>query len=443
MRRLAFIVCFVLLFLLSNTVFAETERETYSLSEIIEFALRNNPGLASSAKDVEIDSDGVSLAQAGKMPRIDFSSGASRFRYATPLTPISGAPSSGTGFPQFDNTIYDAGLSFVLPLYRGGRLDHEIEIAEIKKSISEDRLQMNRQDLVYNLTGIYYKILQLERLLTANEEAVRQLGAHNKNVELFLKAGTVPRVELLKTEAELAHARQAVLLISNNLESARELLKALMGVKDMGRSITLTADTYHSDKYPLIGEGLNKAFVQRPDYKAALKKIKVAETRIKYIEGKRLPALNFSGEYIDKSGENINFKENWSIMLRLNLPIFDGGTIKSEADREKKRAEKAQEEERSLRNNIVYEVKNSYMNIENAVARIEVAGKAIEAAKETLRVEQLRYETGAGISADIIDAQTTLLRAETDYCQALFDKEMAIASFKRAIGENMYAEVSR
>jgi len=39
----------------------------------------------------------------------------------------------------------------------------------------------------------------------------------------------------------------------------------------------------------------------------------------------------------------------------------------------------------------------------------------------------------------VIDAQNVLLRAETDYYQALYDKFIALASLRRAIGE-VFAE---
>lgn len=100
-------------------------------------------------------------------------------------------------------------------------------------------LRMNKQELIYNLTSVYYKIYQLEKLLEATKASVRQLEAHKRNVELFLKAGTVPKVELLKTEVELAHAKQNVLAVKNSLESAYELLKTLMGIEDTNKKYPL------------------------------------------------------------------------------------------------------------------------------------------------------------------------------------------------------------
>lgn len=434
---------FISLLFVSSTAYAEMNKTSYTLSDAIEFAVKNNPRIIQSSKDVEIGTYGISEAKANKMPRLDFNSGATRYRYASPITPISGSPIKGSGFPEFDSNIYDFGVSFILPLYRGGRLDAGVTIAEIKKSIAEDMFRMSKHDLIYNFTNVYYKIYQLEKLLDANEASVKQLEAHKKNVELFLKAGTVPKVELLKTEVELAHAKQNVIVARNSIESAYELLKTLMGIEDINRKISLVHENSPADKYPALEEAINRAFSLRPDYNAVSKKKKVVEEKVNFAQGKRLPSVYLSSEYSERSGDSFEFKENWNLALRLSVPIFDGGLIRSEISKLKKEMEKVREEERSLRLDIIREIKDSYLNIENAGERIRVLQKAVEEAKENLRIEFLKYETGSGTSTDVIDSQTMLLRAETDYLQAIYDKNIAIASLRRAIGEDIYEEASK
>lgn len=439
----------ILLLIMSGTAYAQEpsknrrfveagqmNKSSFTLSEAIEFALKNNPGFIRSGKDVEIETYGISEAKANKMPRLDFNSGVTMYRYSSPITPISGSPLKGSGFPEFDRNIYDFGVSFMLPLYRGGRLDTGVTIAEIKKSIADDMLRMSKQELIYNLTNVYYKIYQLEKLLEATEASVKQLEAHKKNVELFLQAGTMPKVELLKTEVELAHAKQNAIVVKNSLESAYELLKTLMGMEGNIKISLIYEDRAY--KIPPVEEAIKKALFDRPDYNALLKKKKVAEEKVSFAQGKRLPSVYLNGEYYERSGDSFEFKENWNIGIRLSVPIFDGGLIRSEINKEKKEMEKVREEERALRLDIIREVKDSYLNIENAQKRIEVSEKAVEEAKENLRIEVLKYETGFGTSTDVIDAQTVLLRAETEYLQAVYDKNIAIASLRKAMGDDAY-----
>jgi outer membrane protein len=183
--------------------------------------------------------------------------------------------------------------------------------------------------------------------------------------------------------------------------------------------------------------------LQRSDYKAVTKKRLIGEERVKIAEGKRFPDVFATGEYVAKAGNYTAFKENWNYGVRFTIPLFDGGLIRAEVNKEKIATEKIKEEERALRLLINREVRDAHLNIANARERIEVTGKAIESSRENVRIELLKYDTGAGTSTDIIDAQTALLRSETDYYQALFDRETALAYLKKAIGEDEYEGEAR
>ena len=88
-------------------------------------------------------------------------------------------------------------------------------------------------------------------------------------------------------------------------------------------------------------------------------------------------------------------------------------------DKEKTELEKVRQEERLVRLNISREVRDARLSVANTSDRIKVAEKAIESARETVRVEHLKFGAGSGTTTDVIDAQTALLRAESDYYQAL------------------------
>jgi outer membrane protein len=406
----------------------------YNLASIISYALKNNPGLKMAEKDIESEKYGIDSAKADRIPRIDLGGGITRFRYDTPLTSVV----PGTDYPAYRRTIWDTGVSFKLPLFRGGRLYRAVNVAEIKRALAQDTYRMNKQELVYNLTSVYYKIVQLEQLLLASDQAVRQLESHKKNVELYLKTGTVAKLDLLKTDVELSHSMENRLLVKNNLAGAYELLKSLMGMDNMDTEVSVVPEHTMDGSYPVLEGSMRKAFLQRPDYQAIAKKRLIYEERVKIAEGKRFPDIYAAGEYVAKAGNDTAFRENWYYGLRFTIPIFDGGLIRAEINKEKVAMEKVREEERALKLLINREVKDTYLNIDNARERIEVTRKAIDSAQENVRIELLKYDTGAGKSTDVIDAQIDLLRAEMDHYQALFDRETAFAFLKKAVGEDEY-----
>ena len=115
----------------------------------------------------------------------------------------------------------------------------------------------------------------------------------------------------------------------------------------------------------------------------------------------------------------------------LSIPVFDGGLISAEVNKERTELQKVLEEERSLKLTITREVRDAYLNIAYARERTETARKTIESAKENVRIERLKYQTGAGTNTDYLDAQTDLLRTEADYYRAFFDEEIARACFEK------------
>jgi len=420
--------------------------EMFDLESVIIFALKHNPSLRIAEKNVAIERSGVESAKAERMPKVDFGSGATRYRYPLPLTPIflpstlSFSTLANLQIPDFERTIYDAGASFRLPLYRGGRIAGNIRIAETREALAKENYRASQQDLVFNLTSVFHKILQLQRLLAANEASVKQLEDHRRNAELFLKAGTAPRLDVLKAEVDLAHGRDNLLLVRNNLESALELLKDLMGIEEAGAAITITAPPASEAALQSREEDIRTALSRRPDYLAISKKKAIQEDRIRVAWGKWLPDIYGSGQYIKKGGDGTSFPEDWFLGLRLTIPVFDGGLIRQEVDREKAELEKVRQEERAMRLSIFREVKDAHLGIANASDRIGVAEKAIESARETARVERLKYETGAATGTDVIDSQAALLRSEADYYQALYDREIAFAARRKATGESEWAK---
>lgn len=407
-----------------------------TLPAAIDYAVKNNPRLKMAEKDIESEDHTISAAQAQRMPRVDFGSSATRYRYPQPLIPlvITWPLSSAVEIPDFERSIYDTGVAFRLPLFKGGQLMRGVRVAEFRKAMATDNFSLTKQDLIYNVTSVFYKILQLQKLLEATEQTVRQLEAHKSVVETHLSAGTSPQLDLLKTDVELAHAVERRLVVRSNLDSAFQVFRMLLGMEEATAEIRIEEGRSTASATGTLKEQLERAFEQRPDYRAVQKKKKMFEERVRMAQGRWLPDIFVAGDYGGRAGPTLNYYEHWNLGVKLVMPVFDGGLIKAEVDKEKAELAKAQEEERAVRLAINREVTDGVLNVETAKARIGVTEKAIKSARENLRVERLKYGTGAGTTTDVIDAQTVLLRAETDFLQALYDREVALAYLKKVTG---------
>jgi len=282
---------------------AMAEDSPLDLQAIIEYGVKHNPNLRVAQKSIETEKLGIDAARSDMLPKVNFGSGVTRFRYPTPLTPIviELPLSSNLDLPDFERTIYNASASFTVPLYKGGRIVRNLRIARTRKALAEDNYAASVQDLVYNLTSTYHKILQLQKLLESNRAQVEQLELHKRDVQAFLQAGTAPRLDLLKTEVELAHARDGVIVVKNNLEAAFSLLRELMGMDDTSPPFSIVEQPLSQAGYPSHEEALDTAFAKRPDFRAIARRKKIAEDQIRVAQGKWLPDISGNGQYIKRA----------------------------------------------------------------------------------------------------------------------------------------------
>lgn len=431
--RLASISALGLLFITASAVFGADRPMT--LKDIAVYALQNNPRLKAASIDVTSEGESVQIAKGERRLRLDAQMAATRSRYDSPLSPISGKPGPGASFPDFSNPVYDAGLSFSLPIYRGGRLERNVAVAHLRQSAARDSLSTSREDLLFNIASLYFKILQLEKMKSSAEATVSQMEAHHKDVVSFHQSGSLPKLDVLKSEVELARARHNVNVVSNSEENAMEALKSLMGIEDASARIELSK--YRAAIFPLPAqdESITAALSKRSELSAARTRIKIFEQRALIAGGKRLPNVTLTGDYGGRSADDMRLNENWSASLRMSAPILDGGTIAHESAKETMEMEKAKEEERALRINKTREVKEARLGVDLAEKRIETLTPAVTASAEALRVERLRFGAGQGSSTDVTDAAVSALRIENDHSQAVYDRDASLVALARAMGE--------
>lgn len=96
-----------------------------------------------------------------------------------------------------------------------------------------------------------------------------------------------------------------------------------------------------------------------------------------------------------------------------------------------------------LKDQIALEVKEAFLALKVAEKNIFVAKKAVEQGEESFRMAQERYKEQVGTITDVLDSQTLLTQAQTDYYNALSNYNVAKAALNRAMGLAVYQAASK
>jgi outer membrane protein TolC len=121
------------------------------------------------------------------------------------------------------------------------------------------------------------------------------------------------------------------------------------------------------------------------------------------------------------------------IGIRVNL--FDGFASTATTEKAVRNHSKNQDALREAESQVRLEIDTSKNDVKVARERISVAETAIRQGEENLRINKERYQERVGTATEVLDAQTLVTQARTDYYNALFDYQVSTARLKRALGE--------
>ncbi len=416
---------------LPETSSAQIPNEPVNLEHAIKIGLANNPGLSASAWDTETARAEQDIAKAELLPRINAVAGYTRYLDDQRLAPVSGPGQSG----KFSNDILSGDLVLTMPLFTAGRLQNQVKARDFFLLSSEHKLVRTRQELVFNISSVFYSILAQQKVIESLEFSQKALAEHRRRVEQLIDAEKAAQVDLLRTEVRLADVEQKLISERNTLDVQRSVLAELLGAD--GRSIEITGQLQIESRDVDFHYGLQKAYAQRPDLMSEESELKALDRLVDSAKAQHWPQMDLRAGYGNRwAADSTGISDDTgSVGVALTLPIFEGGRIDATIRREKSRLNAAQQRTRALKLRIQQEVKSASSTVESNLARIQTTEKSIEQAQESLRIETQKYELGKGAIVDVLDSQAALLEAQTNYYQVLADYNIAVARWKLATGE--------
>jgi len=196
-----------------------------------------------------------------------------------------------------------------------------------------------------------------------------------------------------------------------------------------------------------------RALELRPDFAAAKDREESQARRVDVARAGHYPNVNLVGAYgyrgsgimgVNDDRNPLNptdrgpfYDDDGQIGVTVTLPLFEGGRISAKVREEFSALAAAQERLRKLNLQVRQEVETAILDVDSSSERVKATEKAIEQARESLRIETLKYNLGAGTVTDVLDAQTALLVTETTYYRALADFRTALARLQLAVGGNL------
>lgn len=411
-----------------------------TLAEAITVALANNPEVAAVGWDHRAARERKEQALAERLPKFSVAGS-----YAHHLDEQRPLPVRQPGDPAIlSRDIVSGDLVLTMPIYTGGRLVNEIEAAKLLQEAAGHRLARSRQELVFNVSSVFFGILAQREVIESLEFSIRTLEEHLKRVDALLSAQKAAKVDRLRTEVRLADLQQRLVQENNVITIQHSAMASLLGSASRGQTLAVRGDLEMEQEasVPDFEKALAVAWSDRDDYLAAKSALEAQARKVDAARAGYSPVISLQGSYGGRwaTGSTIGTGDKLDDLGRigvgLGMLIFDGGQVNAQVREQRANLIATRERLRKLELQVRLEIETALLNISSSRERVKAIQTSIEQARESLRVEQEKYDLGKGAIVDVLDAQSALLDSQTNYSRALADHHVALAQLKLAMGKS-------
>ena len=469
-----------------------------SMEDAVKMALENNLGIQADRMNPEIQSWALSRANGAYAPNVI--SSFSRSSAATPpndfFSSNAAVTTNGSLFTQaglaqqtrwggsyqvtFDGSrgtsvggivVYPLSLKSDFnavvnqPLLRNFRIDQlrlNILQTKIQQTVTDLQLQQDVTSTSRNVRAAYYNLLGTIAGLQVAQESLELAKQSNRDNQRRVEAGTMAKIDIVTSEAEVASNEENVIIAEASIQSAEDQLRALiMNPSQPGFWTTTFNPIDQATMAPRsidVDAAVKNALDNRVDIQQLKKQMDNTDLSLKYAENQKLPGLDLQARYglVGQGGTRNQYDptglttgitgvsvrgfgdvlhdvlgndfRSWSVALNFSYPL---GTSSADAAAAQARLQRRQFDTslESLKMNVATAVRDAARQVNTNLKRVESTKKAAELAQERLDAENKRFTVGLSTTFELLQAQRDLTSANQRQLQAVIDYNQSLVNF--------------
>ena len=384
------------------------------LDRLIAAGLAGNPRLAGAQARVREAQAQLGITRSERAPQVDVSGQVARQRFSG--NAVIPPPYGGTTrwLPELDAT-----LAWDLDLF--GRIAAREDQATAQAQAARYEAEAARLTLSTAIAQTYVGLAQADGQLAVADRFVASRQQGLQLAQANVASGLASDFDLRQAETLLAEADQAR---KRATESRDMLVHALAALVGRGADFygDITAPTLALDAAPTVPDTLPADLLgRRPDILAGRSRIEAAAAGRDEARAQFLPNINITalaglasvglGNFFDLGSRQ------YGVTPAIHLPIFEGGRLKAQYRGATAAVDSAIAEYNSAVLGAVRDAADAITGVAAADSALGDQMRIVGGLRETVRLDQVRVDSGLGSRIDTLESGFRLLAAE----QALVD----------------------
>ena len=397
---------------LSTSVHAQTPEPLHlTRKQAVDEALARNPSLIAARAQVEQARAGViTAASLGDLSFAADVAGQSHI------------------FNPGSRNASDQSIGLTLPFPGKRSLRRDVATADLRAA--EFNATQLRQQVASQAVEAYDAILVARRHREDLQQSKELASDFVQKTQARFLGGTVPRVDVIKAQTDLAQAENDLITNERAIATARASLNRVLG-RYGGAPIDAT-DTLEVPAPIAAIEELEKAAeASRPEIAALNAQLQGARLATKLAHQYWLPDIAVSLSRNAADGAPASFTTG----IGFGIPIFFWQHKQGELAAAIHREEELTANIADIRAQVSFDAQTAYANASTALRQAAfIRDHLLPEAREVYRVASVSYGLGGSSALDLLDAKRTLLAAESQYVDTLGAANDALAALELAIG---------
>jgi outer membrane protein len=447
----------IILFLLVLSI-TGTAQSAWSLQECINYALNHNISLKQSALNNEINRNNADQTKAAVLPSLNAG--------------VSHVYNFGQTIDRFTNTFANTEvlsqnfyLASSVVLWSGLSQYNNIKASEYTYLSGVERLKQQRNDISLSVANAYIGVIFSEEIVKISRNQYNISKEQLERTTKLVDAGSVAKSVEYDIKAQLANELVNVTTAENNFQISMLTLRQLMNLDSIGNfsierpELSMQESQLLENDIQFIYESSLKT---QPSIKGGEYNILSAERYLKASKGRISPTLTFNAsmgtgtsglakdilgvnyvgfqpigftskgdsvytpqtEYITrKKPLSHQFKDNVnkSVGFTLNIPLYNGLQTRTAVNNARINALNARLSQDLTKQNLYKSISQAYVNAKAALNKYNANKLSVEAASESFKYAQQKFNAGVISSFDFNTSKNRLFAAESNLLQAKYD----------------------
>jgi len=454
-------------------------QEKWNLRTCVDYAMAHNINVKMSEVQAKISELTYKQSKLSKYPDANFSGSTSV---------NSGSNQDPTSFGRITQTYLSAGfqLQTSAQIFNFYSQRNTIAANEWELQAARANVDKLKNDLSLTVANAYLQILLAKEQENITIVQLQQTTAQYVNTKKLVDAGALPPLNALQLEAQMAQDSVNYISAKGNVMQGTLTLKSYMNID---AATPFEVETPPIELIPVEpitdlqpANVYSLAVANQPLQRANEFRLKAAEKNIAAAKGAMYPTFSAFGSL--GSGFNSQAKEiigitplpstplgnvnvngttysvfpnqpfynysygkpgftsqlsdyfRQSIGLSMSVPIFNGGSLRSNYERSKLNMNTLQLQKEQDNQQLKQDIYQAYNAAMIALEKFNASTKSVSANEQTFLFAQKRFDVGMLSTFDLITTQNNLLRAKLEYTINRFDYvfKMKVLEFYKGQG---------